>query len=167
MDRMRVLPMVRRAWFWRTMVAVGCVVSADSAAVGNPRDGGVESAPDAGMPANIHIQLRIAADIRPVVQHYLMASRADARRNLPSDWAHLLPKDAGKPSHNPSPMGGVYLPPWRLEINDDQATLTHYPRGGLMPKMRIWFELKLERKGTAWKVSPQGITFVHAHARRP
>ena len=125
----------------------------------------MSAAKDAGMPVNP--QLQSAREIRPVVQHYLKTSQVEARQQLPSDFAHFLPQDAGEPREDPLHPGRFSLPPWWLTIEGDRAELNYVPPGGMTPHMRLWFSLDLERKSGKWKVSPEGVTFAHANARRP
>ena len=120
---------------------------------------------DAGMAGKT--QLDVASEIQSVVRRYLRADVVEARRNLPSDLAHLLPTDAQDPVQYPPPGGGLSLPPWRLEIEGDHAKLTYVPPGGINANVRLWFQLNLERRGGAWSISPPGVEFGQAHARKP
>ncbi len=74
-----------------------------------------------------------------------------ARARIPADWAPYVP------------MNGAS---WRFTVEGRRATATSSPPGAVTETRRVWFELKLEKRGEAWVVLPPGVTFVHAWAKR-
>jgi hypothetical protein len=107
-------------------------------------------------------ELSAAREIGARAHAYLQASPEQARSQVPSDFAPLLPLTVGAPEVDGD---GIRLGAWRLTRDGDRATLVNYPPGGLGVHHRYWFCIELARAGGAWSVVPPGVSFAYAWAK--
>lgn len=114
----------------------------------------------------MRLRLAEAREIRAVVRQHLAGAPAVVRQHLPPDFAPLLPRDLDEPVWDPLAKA-IRLSPWWLDVSGTRATLTHVPPGGMSAHTRVWFSLELQRGEAGWQVVAPGVTFAHAHARRP
>jgi hypothetical protein len=59
------------------------------------------------------------------------------RKNLPTDWAGLLPVDVGTPEFDA--LSGDFLAGvWRGHLEEDSATMSYVPAAGMNANWRVW-----------------------------
>jgi hypothetical protein len=109
-------------------------------------------------------RLKTARAIREVIQRYLQTSSAEARSQLPADWAPLLPLEVG--AAEVSADGEVRVGVWRLDLRGGHARLDYEPPGAITTHHRLGFRIELRRENGEWAVVPPGVSLVHAWARQ-
>jgi hypothetical protein len=97
-------------------------------------------------------ELETAHAIRIAARRFLQSPPTEYASELPLDLRSEVPGDIGEPEVDS--MGhGIYLTPWWLVLDGDQAELRFTPPGAVFAHFRAWMTLELERVNGEWVIA--------------